>query len=71
MNTNVKFKVVINWYGENHNYWLWASNEKRALGLAIYRLNSETGINLSTIRSRIKNGSDCYTVKEVNSESTT
>lgn len=61
----LKLKITINWYGENREFFLWAKTRERGLSLAIHRLANQTEINPKTVRAKVLNGSDCYSIKEI------
>lgn len=60
-----KFKVVINWYGENRVFYTHAKSKPRAVENAINQLSLELKISRCSCRQKVLSGKDCFNVKEI------
>ena len=60
-----KFKVTLNWYGENRVFYTSCSSEKGALRNAIRKLSLATGVQFSTTQIKLFSNGNAYKVEEI------
>lgn len=65
MTTKQLYKIDLNWYGENHRFFLHAKKGDFALNLAILTLAKKLNISTSAIFNHIHNGFDRYLVTKI------
>ena len=60
-----KFKVTLNWYGENRIFYTSCSSEKGALRNAIRKLSLSTGVQFSAIQVKLFSNRNAYKIEEI------
>ena len=53
----IRYKITINWYGENHQYYRHASTQMQALRFAIRKLAREVGYSTRYVRKYVMDDS--------------
>lgn len=60
-----KYKITINWYGENLKFYTSAEIERSALLNAISQLAKKLSWDIISVKRRVLNAGNNYTIKEI------
>ena len=61
-----RYKVILNWYGENRRFYVTCRTKPAALNYAIRRLAKDTGVSLAIVKLKIRNSKESrYLVTEI------
>ena len=61
----MKYKIILNWYGENHEFYTTAKNEKIAKANAMGKLAKEVGMYFLTVKAYYNQNKDNWSVTKV------
>ncbi len=60
-----KYKVIVNWYGENRTFFTKTSTPHKALENAITQLSKKTKTLRPVVRRKVLNGKASWEIKEI------
>jgi hypothetical protein len=60
-----KYKVTINWYGENHSFYTSTRTKQNALQNAMSQLSRKLFVSLVSVQNKVNYGSNNYKILKV------
>jgi len=61
---NKRFKITLNWYGEERVLWTHAENSTRAKTFILQKFSKEIGINPTMVRAYFNGSKDNFLIEE-------